>query len=221
MRPTRASIQMQAIHSDEAHLVWADPAPLMELKDGWIQTNCPHRNERINNREAHLSTAYPQAKLLNSLQVQRSNLTGLWHAMCNECPFANGFRCSRMSKQRLPQTIDADRPTTRRQRSFVDHILTTGESIAKCAEHFGIAPTNIYRDLRKPHVRKYLHEQTLAHIGILAPMAAGVQQKLLTADSDHVRASVAENILDRHLGKPVMRQQIALQGQINVVIDLA
>lgn len=125
-----------------------------------------------------------------------------------------------MSHQRTPATVDADKPTTKRQRSFVDHILTTGCSVAKAAEHFDIAPTNIYRDLRKPHVRKYLHERTLAHIGILAPIAAGVQAQLLDADSDHVRASVAENILDRHLGKPVMRQQVALQGQINVTIDL-
>ena len=125
-----------------------------------------------------------------------------------------------MSQQRLPATIDTDKPTTKRQRSFVDHILTTGCSVAKAAEHFGIAPTNIYRDLRKPHVAKYLQERTLAHIGILAPIAAGVQAQLLNADSAHVRASVAENILDRHLGKPVMRSQVAIQGQINVVIDL-
>jgi len=185
-----------------------------------FQTNCPHRSERINDSAAPLSTAYPQANLLNSLQVQGNNLTGCWHEVCNKSTFANDRKCRRMSKQRTPTTIDADRPTTRRQRSFVDHILTTGESVARTAEHFDTQPTNIYRDLRKPHVRKYLHEQTLAHIGILAPMAAGVQAQLLTADSDHVRASVAENILDRHLGKPVMRQQVALQGQINVVIDL-
>ena len=126
-----------------------------------------------------------------------------------------------MSQQQLPVRIDAERPTTKRQRDFVDHILTTGSSVAKTAEHFDTQATNVYRDLRKPHVRKYLHEQTLNHIGILAPMAAGVQAQLLNAESDHVRASVAENILDRHLGKPVMRAQVALQGQINVVIDLA
>ncbi len=126
-----------------------------------------------------------------------------------------------MSQQRLPTKIDADRPTTKRQRDFVDHILTTGCSVAKCAEHFNTQVTNVYRDLRKPHVKKYLHQQTLAHIGILAPFAAATQQQLLSADSAHVRASVAENILDRHLGKPVMRQQIALQGQINVMIDLS
>ena len=126
-----------------------------------------------------------------------------------------------MSQQRLPATIDADRPTTKRQRAFVDHILTTGSSVAKTAEHFDTQATNVYRDLRKPHVRKYLHQQTLDHIGILAPIAAATQAQLLSADSDHVRASVAENILDRHLGKPVMRQQVSLQGQISVLIDLS
>lgn len=125
-----------------------------------------------------------------------------------------------MSRQRLPMHKDADRPLTDRQRSFVDHILTTGCSVAECAEHHGTQATNVYRDLRKPHVKKYLHERTLAHIGILAPVAARAQEQLLQSDSDHVRASVAENILDRHLGKPVMRQQVAIQGAIDVHIDL-
>lgn len=126
-----------------------------------------------------------------------------------------------MSQQRVPQTKDADRPLTDRQRSFVDHILTTGCSVAECAEHHGTQATNVYRDLRKPHVKKYLQERTLAHIGILAPIAARTQEQLLLSDSDHVRASVAENILDRHLGKPVVRAQVAHQGQISVQIDLS
>jgi hypothetical protein len=126
-----------------------------------------------------------------------------------------------MSRQRLPQLKDADAPLTARQRSFVDHILTTGSSVAACAEHHGTQSTNVYRDLRKPHVKRYLHERTLAHIGILAPIAAAVQGKLLSSESDHVKASVAENILDRHLGKPVMRQAVAHSGSIVVSIDLS
>ena len=110
---------------------------------------------------------------------------------------------------------------TRKQRQLVDLILTTGKTVQECADHLTRDVSNLYRDLRKPHVRKYLQERTLAHIGLLAPFAARTQQQLLLAESDHVRASVAENILDRHLGKPVMRAQVALQGQINVVIDLA
>ena len=46
-------------------------------------------------------------------------------------------------------------------------------------------------------------------------------EELLDSHSEHVKAVVAENILDRRLGKPVMRQQVALQGQINVHIDLS
>ena len=125
-----------------------------------------------------------------------------------------------MSKQRLPQLIEADKPLTRRQGEIVDHIMTTGESPYVAAEALGTDPSNIYRVLRMPHVRKHLHELTLQHIGLVAPYAAKVQERLLQADSEHVRASVAENILDRHLGKPVMRAQVAHQGQINVVIDL-
>lgn len=125
-----------------------------------------------------------------------------------------------MSKQRTPLSTESERPVTAKQRSLVDLIMTTGKTVQECADHLNRDVSNLYRDLRKPHVRKYLHERTLDHIGILAPFAARTQQSLLASDSDHVKASVAENILDRHLGKPVMRQQVALQGQINVVIDL-
>ena len=133
----------------------------------------------------------------------------------------SSLRSDQMSRQRLPRHVDADQPLTPRQKQIVDHIMTTGDSPYVSAEALGTDPSNIYRTLRYPHVRKYLQELTLQHIGIVAPYAAKVQEQLLHSQSDHVRASVAENILDRHLGKPVMRQQVALGGQINVVIDLA
>jgi DNA replication initiation complex subunit (GINS family) len=104
---------------------------------------------------------------------------------------------------------------------MIDMIMTTGLSIAECAAKLERDVSNLYRDLRKPHVKKELQARTLEHMGLLAPYAARTQQQLLHSDSDHVKASVAENILDRHLGKPVMRAQVALQGQINVLIDLA
>jgi len=116
--------------------------------------------------------------------------------------------------------VDTDKPLTARQKEIVDHIMMTGESPYSACEALGTDPSNIYRVLRMPHVLKHLQALTLQHVGILAPIAARCQEQLLASDSDHVRASVAENILDRHLGKPVMRQQVALQGQINVTIDL-
>ena len=125
-----------------------------------------------------------------------------------------------MSRQRVPQLVDADRRLTVKQKRIVDHIMTTGETPYAAAEALGTQPSNIYRTLRLPHVRKYLHELTLQHIGIVAPYAAKVQESLLQANSESVRAAVAENILDRHLGKPVQRSQVALQGSINVTIDL-
>ena len=125
-----------------------------------------------------------------------------------------------MSRQRLPISVDADRPLTKRQKQFVDHILTTGETVKQVSVTLKCDVSSIYRELRKPHVKRYLHERTLEHIGILAPIAAHTQQQLLQADSAHVRASVAENILDRYLGKPIVRQQVAHQGTIHVSIDL-
>jgi hypothetical protein len=126
-----------------------------------------------------------------------------------------------MPVKALPSPAGSDRPLTTRQREIVDHILTTGSSIQDAALALGTDRCNIYRVLRKPHVKKYLHEQTLEHIGILAPYAARTQEQLLTSDSDHVRAAVSESILNRHLGKAVERKQIAVQGSINVVIDLS
>ena len=126
-----------------------------------------------------------------------------------------------MSQQLIPQSGDSDKPLTDQQEQILDHILTSGDTIMQTSEALSIDRNNIYRTLRLPHVKKELHARTLEHIGILAPFAARTQQKLLEAESDHVRAAVAENILDRHLGKPVMRQQVAIQGQISVVIDLS
>lgn len=125
-----------------------------------------------------------------------------------------------MSHQRTPAPIESDKPLSDRQREIVDHIMTTGQSPYQAAEALGTDPSNIYRTLRYPHVKRYLQELTLQHVGLLAPYAAKAQEQLLSSDSDHVRAAVAENILDRHLGKPIQRQHVAHQGAIKVSIDL-
>ena len=126
-----------------------------------------------------------------------------------------------MSQQRLPISKDADRPLTKKQRELVDLILTTGMSVPECADHLGRHATNLYRDLRKPHVKRHLQERIQEHQGVLAAYATRTQQQLLSSDSDHVRASVAENILDRSLGKPIQRTALNVQGAINVQIDLS
>ena len=126
-----------------------------------------------------------------------------------------------MSRQRLPVTIDADKPLTKRQAEILDHVLTTGESPLVASRTLGTSTRNIYRTLSYPWVKKELQRRVLEHVGILSLYAVRKQEELLEAESEHVRATVAENILDRHLGKPVMRQHIALQGSIKVSIDLS
>lgn len=98
--------------------------------------------------------------------------------------------------------------------------MTTGDSVAVAAEKLGTTPSNIYRELRKPHVKKEMQQRALDHLGVLAPIAMKKQAELLNADSEHVQASVAENILDRQLGKPVQRQLTASHTSISVSIDL-
>ena len=125
-----------------------------------------------------------------------------------------------MSTQIVPQSVEADKKLSPHQEELIEYIMTSGKTIAQVAEHFGKARCNVYRTLRYPHVIKEINERTLSHLGRLAPYAARTQERLLEADSEHVRAGVAENILDRHYGKPIARSQVALQGNINVLIDL-
>ena len=110
---------------------------------------------------------------------------------------------------------------TPRQMEILDHIMLTGESPYAAAKSLGTAPRNIYRILAYPHVKKDLQRRVLDHVGTLSLYASRCQEQLLNSDSDHVRATVAENILNRHLGKPVERKQIALHGTIEVTIDLS
>ena len=126
-----------------------------------------------------------------------------------------------MSRQRLPISSESDKPLTKRQKEILDHIVLTGESPYLAAKSLETAPRNIYRVLSYPHVKKEMQRRVLDHVGILSLYASRCQEELLHSDSDHVRAIVSENILNRQLGKPVVRQQIALQGQINVTIDLS
>jgi len=171
--------------------------------------------------KAKQSTGYPQAMWLFFQVRANGSLTRTWHGTCNKQRIPTKRKGSEMSQQRLPSTKDAEKPTTKKQRQIVDLILSSGKSIQKVADDLGRDVANVYRDLRKPHVKRYLQERTLEHLGVLAPIAARTQQELLSSDSDHVRASVSENILDRHLGKPITRSQVAVGGQINVVIDLS
>ena len=126
-----------------------------------------------------------------------------------------------MSRQHLPISAEADRSLTLRQKEILDHIMLTGESPYVAADSLGTAPRNIYRILSYPHVKKEMQRRVLDHVGILSLYASRCQEQLLDSDSDHVKAVVAENILNRHLGKPVERKQIAVQGTLKVCIDLS
>jgi hypothetical protein len=157
---------------------------------------------------------------LRGLLIPNEWLTRRWHGVCNiGIPRTTGSK-PKVSNQLVPQSVESDKALTVQQEEIVDYILTTGKKIKEVAEDLGMNVTNVYRTLRYPHVMKELRSRTLEHLGVLAPYAARTQERLLDADSDHVRATVAENILDRHYGKPIARSQVALQGNINVLIDL-
>ena len=126
-----------------------------------------------------------------------------------------------LSRQCLPISTAAERPLTPRQKEILDYIVLTGESPYVAAERLRTAPSNIYRVLRYPHVKKELQQCVLDHVSVLSLYASRCQEELLRSDSDHVRVTVAQDILNRHLGKPIARQDVAIQGTICVTIDLS
>ena len=130
-------------------------------------------------------------------------------------------RSEKLSRQRLPISVEVDRALTARQKEILDHVMLTGESPYAAAKSLGTAPRSIYRVLSYPHVKKEMQRRILDHVGILSLYASRCQEELLNSDSDHVRAIVSENILNRQLGKPVVRQYLALQERIDVHIDLS
>ena len=83
-----------------------------------------------------------------------------------------------MSSDSLPQVTGADKPLTKKQRTIVDHIMTTGNSVIETAEALGLDRRNVYRTLGYSHVKMYLHQRTLDHIGSLSPYAVKVQGQL-------------------------------------------
>jgi hypothetical protein len=120
----------------------------------------------------------------------------------------------------------AQQKLTKRQMALVDHLVATGESLAKAAEAAGYAQgesgrVTASKTIRLPHVQQYMMQRVAETIGMNATSAAAQVMKLARgAKSEYVQLEAAKDILDRAGFKPVDRSQVQIAGDIRVSIDL-
>ena len=120
----------------------------------------------------------------------------------------------------------ATQKLTKRQMALIDHLVATGEPLAKAAEAAGYAEgesgrVTASKTIRLPHVQQYMMQRVAETIGMNATSAAAQVMKLATgAKSEYVKLEAAKDILDRAGFKPVDRSQVQVAGDIRVSIDL-
>ena len=120
----------------------------------------------------------------------------------------------------------ATQKLTKRQMALIDHLVATGEPLAKAAEAAGYAEgesgrVTASKTIRLPHVQQYMMQRVAETIGLNATSAAAQVMKLATgAKSEYVKLEAAKDILDRAGFKPVDRSQVQVAGDIRVSIDL-
>ena len=120
----------------------------------------------------------------------------------------------------------ATQKLTKRQMALIDHLVATGEPLAKAAEAAGYAEgesgrVTASKTIRLPHVQQYMMQRISETIGMNATSAAAQVMKLATgAKSEYVKLEAAKDILDRAGFKPVDRSQVQVAGDIRVSIDL-
>ena len=115
---------------------------------------------------------------------------------------------------------------TKKQMALVDHLVATGEPLARAAEAAGYAPgesgrVTASKTIRLPHVQQYMMQRVTEQLGLNATVAAAkVMQLARGAKSEYVQLQAAQDILDRAGFKPIDRSQVQVAGDIRVSIDL-
>ena len=122
---------------------------------------------------------------------------------------------------------DVARPKlTKRQMALVDHLVATGEPLARAAEAAGYAAgesgrVTASKTIRLPHVQQYMMQRVTEQLGLNATIAASKVMHLASgAKSEYVQLQAAQDILDRAGFKPIDRSQVQVAGDIRVTIDL-
>lgn len=112
------------------------------------------------------------------------------------------------------------RKPTARQREIVDHLVSTGDKIADAAEVLGLDRCNIYRELRKPHVKYYMYTQLVETLTLGSVRSVKVLNELLDHKSGYIRLEASKEHLNRVGLSGVQRKQVSVNGAVNVQIDL-
>lgn len=110
---------------------------------------------------------------------------------------------------------------TKRQCEIVDHLVSTGEKVADAAIALGLDRCNIYRELRKPHVKYYMYCQMVESLTYGAMRSVKVLNDLLDHKSGYVRLEAAKEQLNRVGLSGVQRKSVSVNGAINYQVDLS
>ena len=109
---------------------------------------------------------------------------------------------------------------TDHQQTVADHICDKRLTITESAQALGIDRVNLYRVLRKPHVRQYIRQRLRSKLNAMAPRALDVMDSLLSDNDPHVRHKAARDILDRADIQPTEQSDTGTGQTVNIQINL-
>lgn len=124
----------------------------------------------------------------------------------------------------VPTGSDSSKELTEMQAAFVEAFVTNGGNKEEAAIEAGYsehtARVQAYDLLRKPHVMQAIVERSMSELIASAPKAVQRLHSLTQARSEYVALQASQDILNRLGIKAPDRQDIRLQGDIQVNIDL-
>lgn len=123
----------------------------------------------------------------------------------------------------IPST-DGSKDLTPLQQAFVDEFVSNGGNKEQAAIDAGYsehsARVQAYELLKKPHVMQAIVERSMQELISSAPKAIQRLHSLTEARSEYVALQASQDILNRLGIKAPDRQDVRLQGDIQVHIDL-
>jgi len=124
-----------------------------------------------------------------------------------------------LSKVVPPSVPEVGLKLTEQQQLVVEAITVAGlTDVQDLARHADCHPKNIYKILKKEHVRKAILESVSGTLLASAPKAMATSIKLLSSKSDYVRHQAASDLLNRN----DIGVSNGIIGQaVNVKIDLS
>jgi hypothetical protein len=120
-------------------------------------------------------------------------------------------------------TTDRPKPIPLKVRGAIKS-LATGEckTVTAAAEKAGLSREHLSRQLARPHVSEYLHQQTRRHLATAAARAGAVKAELLDSSSEIVRDRASSFVLGLAGIQPASQPSVNLNIGVTCgyVIDL-